>query len=67
MTDRKLLRIGEVAVILDVPIARAYDLARSGSLPIVRLGRQLRVHPQVLDEWMRAGGSKASDERVSAA
>jgi excisionase family DNA binding protein len=31
-----------------------YRLARAGDLPIVRLGRQLRVDEQLLAEWLAA-------------
>lgn len=55
-TQKKLLRISDVAEILDVNPARAYELARSGALPTVRLGRQYRVDPKRLQDWMDAGG-----------
>jgi putative molybdopterin biosynthesis protein len=41
---------------LGVSIGRCYELAREGLIPTVRLGRQLRVDPQALDEWIRRGG-----------
>ncbi len=53
----KLLRIHEVAEILDVPVARAYELARHGILPAVRLGRQVRVDAGKLKEWIDEGGT----------
>ena len=53
----RLLRIPEVAEILSVKRARAYELVRVGILPVVRLGRQLRVDPERLDEFLRAGGA----------
>ncbi len=52
----KLLRASEVASLLRVPLARVYELARNGTLPVVRIGRQVRVHPDELDRWLRAGG-----------
>ena len=53
----KLMRIPEAAARLDVSVARAYELARTGTLPSVRLGRQLRVDPRRLDEWINDGGA----------
>ena len=53
----KLLQIPELAKILDVSVDRAYELARSGALPVVRLGRQVRVDPEKLREWMNRGGA----------
>ena len=53
----KLLRVAEVALILDVPTARAYELARTGVLPVVRVGRQVRVDGEKLREWIDDGGT----------
>ncbi len=52
----KLLQIRSVAKILDVSEDRVYTLAREGILPHVRLGRQIRVDSQVLEEFIRGGG-----------
>ncbi len=52
----KLLRIDDVAELLDVSRARAYELVREGLLPVVRLGRQIRVDPSKLEAWLDAGG-----------
>ena len=51
-----LLRIPEVARVLNISNARAYELARRDLLPVVRLGRQLRVDPEALAERLKAGG-----------
>ena len=52
----QLLHIPEVAKILSITPERAYELARSGLLPVVRIGRQLRVDPNTLAEWLKMGG-----------
>ena len=52
----QLFRIPEVAKMLSISPERAYELARSGALPVVRLGRQLRVDPNALAEWVKKGG-----------
>ena len=54
----KLIRIPEAAARLDVSVARAYELARTGTIPTVRLGRQLRVDPRKLDQWIDDGGAR---------
>ena len=56
MQTKTLLRIPEVAERLDVTHARAYELARTGALPAVRIGRQLRVDPEALQAWIDNGG-----------
>ncbi len=54
---KKLLRVDEVAEVLSVSLARAYELIRCGHLPAVRLGRQLRVDEDTLLDWIECGGS----------
>lgn len=51
-----LLLMDEVADTLRVPKRRAYELARLGLLPVVRVGRQVRVAEPALDAWIEAGG-----------
>ena len=52
----RMLRMPVVAQRLDVTPARAYELARAGLLPVVRLGREIRVNPDALEAWIAAGG-----------
>ena len=52
-----LLHMDEVAKRLGVSLQRAYELGRQGLLPIVRLGRQMRVEEHRLVEWIAAGGA----------
>ena len=52
-----LLHMDEVAQRLGVSLQRAYELGRQGLLPIVRMGRQMRVEEHRLSEWIAAGGA----------
>ena len=53
----KLLRMQEVAALIDTSLPRAYELVRQGIIPgVVRLGRQIRVNPDVLAKWITQGG-----------
>ena len=54
---KEQLTIEEVARILKVSSSRAYELARTGRIPVVRLGRTVRVDPDQLSEWLARGGS----------
>lgn len=63
MGPEKLLRVREVAALLQVEPARVYQLVREGLLPVVRLGRSVRVHPGELDRWARRGGRQLADDR----
>lgn len=53
---KKLLRMHEVAAVLDVSVARAYELCRLNIIPHTKIGRQVRVCPDHLDEFIRSGG-----------
>ncbi|MDQ3556750.1 MAG: helix-turn-helix domain-containing protein [Gemmatimonadota bacterium] len=53
----KLLRVSAVAELLDISDQRAYELVRTGMLPAIRVGRQIRVAPAALEEWIGSGGS----------
>ena len=53
----RLLTAKETAEILRVTQPRVYELARSGLLPCVRMGRQIRFDEEKLREWAMRGGS----------
>lgn len=53
----ELLTIEAVAGILNVKVARAYELARTGLIPTVKLGRQVRVEKSRLIAWIEDGGA----------
>lgn len=54
--ERTLFTLPEVARILGITKERAYAIARSGLLPTVRIGRQIRVDRQQLNSWIENGG-----------
>jgi excisionase family DNA binding protein len=54
--SKTLLTIEQAAELLNVSYARAAQLARENVLPTVRLGRQYRVCPEKLAEFIAAGG-----------
>ena len=53
---KRLYRVPEVARILDTSEQRVYELIRAGMLPAVRLGRQVRVDKEALDQFIKNGG-----------
>lgn len=55
-TNRTLLQMDEVSKILGVSLGRAYELSRLNIIPTVKLGRQIRVDPNKLEEWINNGG-----------
>lgn len=64
MIKRKLLTLRQAAEMLNFSYAGAARLARMGILPIVRIGRQVRVDPDQLDYFIGQGGA-ASARRMS--
>jgi excisionase family DNA binding protein len=58
--DALLLRASDVAAALGVSRATAYELIASGKLPIVRIGRAVRVPRLALEEWIRRQASRAA-------
>lgn len=55
-----LLTADEVATLLKVSRARAYELMRAKHFDVVRIGRQVRVRESSLREFVRTGGSPLS-------
>ena len=52
----RLLTVKEAADLLSVRPQRVYELALEGLLPVVRLGRQVRIDEDALFLWVREGG-----------
>jgi excisionase family DNA binding protein len=56
-TTRPLATVEWVAQRLGVRLHRVYDLVREDRLPgVVRLGRQIRIDPDRLEEFIASGG-----------
>lgn len=53
VNDQPLWGIPQVAEYLNIPVSRAYELARyQDGLPTIRLGKSLRVSPTELTAWL---------------
>lgn len=57
MSLRRLKTAKELAEELNVEPARVLHLAREGLLPCIRLGRQVRFDPAIVEAWLRKGGA----------
>ena len=58
---QRLLTAHEATVRLNVRLHRTYELIREGKLPAVRLGRQVRIDPAALEEFIAHGGTASED------
>ena len=56
MERRIVLTVEEAADLLGLTKSRVYDLCRQNILPVVRLGRQVRIHSGKLMEFIDSGG-----------
>ena len=56
----RLLTMKDVAQRLGLSLQRAYEMGRLGLLPVVRLGRQIRVEEGRLASWVENGGKGLS-------
>jgi len=52
VVERLLLRIDEVSATLGIGRTKVFALVKSGELPVVRVGRSIRVPREVLREWI---------------
>jgi excisionase family DNA binding protein len=53
----RFLTAKEVSVVMRIPLARVYELARLSLIPSVRMGRQIRFDESALREWAARGGT----------
>lgn len=49
---RKLLRVDQVAEVLNISQSMVYKLVENGSLPHLRIGRAIRVVEAELEAWI---------------
>lgn len=50
---RLLLRIPEVMSMLGLGRTKIYELIATGQLPVVRIGRAVRISPIALEQWIK--------------
>jgi excisionase family DNA binding protein len=53
----QLLTAKQVSESLSLPLQRVYELTRKGTLPHVRIFRQVRYSPDALRQWIEQGGT----------
>ncbi len=65
--DRLLLRVQDVCRLLDVGRSTVYELIARGELPVIRIGRLVRVPRPALEEWIVKNTSGAAAGQREAA
>jgi excisionase family DNA binding protein len=58
MDQRLLLRAEEVRMLLGIGRSKVFEMMARGELPVVRMGRSVRVPREALEQWIadRTGG-----------
>ena len=51
-SEPMLLTVDEVQELTQLGRTKVYELIRSGELPVVRIGRLLRIRRQALERWL---------------
>lgn len=59
------MTVAEAAANLGISRASAYLAARSGELPVIRVGRRLVVPRRAFDVWLEAAATSSLQRRVS--
>jgi excisionase family DNA binding protein len=59
--DQILLRAEQVALALGLGRSKVYELMQRGELPVVRIGRSVRVPAAALGEWVRRQTREPAD------
>ncbi len=51
--DGEVMTIGDVAQYLRISEAKVYELARTGTIPALRIGKSWRFQKDLLKQWVR--------------
>ena len=59
--EKLLLRADEVAKALGLGRSKAYEMMATGVLPVVRIGRSVRVPANALSDWVEEATASATE------
>lgn len=63
MTEPLLLRVEEAARALQIGRNKVYELAATGEIPSMHIGRQLRIPAKGLRDWIDEQAASAERKR----
>jgi excisionase family DNA binding protein len=58
--ERELLRAEEVARVLGVGRSKVFEMFKAGELPVIRIGRSVRVSRKALALWIEKRSETAA-------
>jgi len=50
--EKVVYTVEEIATMLGISRTKAYELAKNGDIPVIRIGRCLRVPVVMFEEWL---------------
>lgn len=62
MSEPLLLTIEDVQNVIQLGRTKVYELIRTGQLPVIRIGRSVRIRREVLERWLNELEEQSSDE-----
>lgn len=62
MVEAMLLTVEEVQEATKLGRTKVYELIRLGELPVVRIGRSVRIRRQALEKWLEVLEEMGADE-----
>jgi len=65
--NRLLLRITEVAALLGLGRSTVYELVQRGELPVIHVGRAVRVPAAALERWVERRRVEAESDKDAGA
>jgi excisionase family DNA binding protein len=61
MNERRLLTVPEASERLGVSRTKGWQLAHTQQIPVLRIGRSVRVPAEALEAWIQARTSRPDD------
>lgn len=62
MSEPMLLTVEDVQHAIRLGRTKIYELIRTGQLPVVRIGRSVRIRRDVLERWLNDLEAQSADE-----
>ena len=60
--ERLLLKVEEAAERLSMGRSKAYELVQSGELPVIHVGRSVRIPVAALERWVERKAAEAEGD-----
>lgn len=60
--DKLLLKVSEAAELVGLGRSKLYELMQEGEVPVVRIGRSVRIPASGLREWVARQATAASED-----